>query len=113
MLIKTYYKTSTILLLQNNLKKVKFFKEIFLLVNINLEVILRISFLSFGNIDIEFARLKRLTLRFYDTIEALPIIYQIQLIDKKKFAHVMLDENADTFVIYLAMLKAKALINLL
>lgn len=42
-------------LLQDSLNRVIYFEKTFLLVNINIEVILEISFLSFGNMDIKFA----------------------------------------------------------
>lgn len=43
-------------------------------------------FLSFGNTDVKFAELKKLTLRFYDIAETLPITSKVELIDKKEFA---------------------------
>lgn len=66
--------TSTIFLLYNNLKKVRCFEEIFLLVDTNMEIILDIRFISFSDINIKFAELERLTWRSYNTIEVLPTI---------------------------------------
>lgn len=44
--------------LWNKLKKIQFFQGIFLLANINIEVFLKILFLIFSRIDIQFAKKK-------------------------------------------------------
>lgn len=43
---------------QNKLKKIKFFEEIFLLVDTSMEVILGMSFLTLSNINIKFVEKK-------------------------------------------------------
>lgn len=43
-------------LLQNSIKKVRLLKEIFLLANISMEMILELSFLSLGNAGVKFAK---------------------------------------------------------
>lgn len=48
-------------LLQNSQKKFQFFKETFLLTNININIVLKISFLAFSNTDVGFTELKKLT----------------------------------------------------
>lgn len=40
--------------IENKLERVWFFQEIFLLVDTNMEIILEIAFLTFGNINIQF-----------------------------------------------------------
>lgn len=57
--------------------------------------------------DFEEVFLEKLTWRSYITAEVLPIISMIQLIDKRKFAKVALNENLKTFVIYIIVLEAK------
>lgn len=42
-------------LLQNNQKKVQFFKKTFLLANTTMKVVLKISFFFFSYLDIDFA----------------------------------------------------------
>lgn len=43
---------------QDKLKKVQFFEKTFLLANINIEVVLKMLFLIFSNINIRFAEKK-------------------------------------------------------
>lgn len=42
-------------------------------------------FLSFGNIDVEFTKLRKLTLRSYTIVKVLPTTSQVKLIIKKEF----------------------------
>ncbi len=75
-----------------------------MLVDTSLEVVLRMSFLSLGNADVEFAELEKLTWRTYTAAEALPPIHQVELIDKEEFAKVAIDENSETFVMHMSAL---------
>lgn len=70
-----------------------------------MEVVLGIPFLSLSNADIDF-NAKDLTWRSYTTVEALPTISRIELIDKRKFTKAALDENFETFIMYVAALIA-------
>ncbi len=63
------------------------------------------SFLSLSNVNVEFAKLGKLTWRFYNTIKALPITSQIELINKKEFAKVALDKNLETFIVHVSALE--------
>ncbi len=47
--------------LEDNLRRVRFFEETFLLADASIEVNLGILFLSLSNVDIKFAELKKLT----------------------------------------------------
>ena len=69
-----------------------FFQETFLLADISMEVVLGISFLTFGNANIQFTK-KQLTWRTYTTKKALPTTRQVEIIDQKEFAKTALDEN--------------------
>ncbi len=62
-------------------------------------------FLAFSNADIQFEAEKR-TWRSYTAAEALPIARGVELIDKHKFAKAALNENSETFVVYVAALEA-------
>ena len=66
---------------KNKLKKVRFFQEIFLLANIDLEVVLGMLFLTFSKADIQFAE-QELDLRTYTTTKTLPITRKVEIIDK-------------------------------
>ncbi len=91
--------------LQNSQERVWFFKETFLLADTSMEVVLKMPFLSLSNTDIEFAKLGKLTWRSYTAAEALPTTSWVKLIDKREYAKVALDENSETFVIYVATIK--------
>ncbi len=92
--------------LQDSLRRIRFFEEIFLLANTSMEVVLGMPFLSLSNADIEFAELGKLTWRSYTAAKALPTTSQVELIDKREFAKAVLDEISETFVIHFATLEA-------
>lgn len=94
----------TILLLQNSLERVLFYKEIFLLIDTNIEVVLRMFFLFFNSTNFQF-NIKELIQRFYITIKALPITKRVEIIDKYKFVKVALNKYFNTFVIYITVIK--------
>lgn len=62
-------------------------------------------FLTLSNIDIKFVK-KKLTWRFYIANKALPIIKQVEFIEKKKFTKTALNKNFEIFVMHIAILKA-------
>lgn len=62
-------------------------------------------FFSFDNIDMKFAELEKLIEKSYNTIEVLPTTSRVEIINKRKFANVALDENFKTFIVYIAILK--------
>ena len=76
-----------------------------------MKVVLEILFLTLSNADIQFAK-KELTWRTYTTEYPLSTICQVELINKKKFAKVVLDENVEAFVVYIASLTSKITIHL-
>ena len=80
-----------------------FFQKTFLLANINVEVFLGILFLTFNNVDIQFAE-KKLTWRIYTTKKALSTTCRVELIHQKKFAKAALDENIEAFMMYVSSL---------
>ena len=63
-----------------------------------MEVVFRILFLIFSNANIQFAQ-KTLIWSSYTTSKDLPITQKVELIDKKKFTKVALDENIQAFVV--------------
>lgn len=70
-----------------------------------MEAILKMLLFFFSNSDIDFSEARKRTWRNYTTVEALPIIHQIEFIDKKKSTKVVLDENLKTFIVHIVMLE--------
>ncbi len=93
-------------LLQDSLGRVRFFEKTFLLADTNMEVVLRMPFLSLSNVDVKFAGLGNLIWRLYTTADVLPTTSRVELIDKREFAKMALDQNCKTFVVHVATLEA-------
>ena len=68
-----------------------------------MEVVLGMRFLTLNNADIQFVE-KELTWRIYTTAKALPTTKRFELINKKEFAKVALDEKSETFVVHITSL---------
>ena len=92
-------------LFQDKLKKPSFFEKTFLLADTSMDVILEILFLTINNANVNFPG-RKLRWQSYSTSNALPIAQKVELINKKKFARSALNENAGTFVVYIAALEA-------
>ena len=86
---------------EDKLGRIQFFQETFLLANISVEVVLGMLFLIFRNANVQFVE-KELTWRSYTTAKALTTTKRVELINKKEFAKVALDEKSETFVVYVA-----------
>lgn len=69
-----------------------------------MKVVLEKFFLSLSNRNVKFSELEKLTWRSYITIEVLPTIIWVLLINKKKFANTALDENSEAYIVYVAVL---------
>ena len=83
--------------------KARFFQETFLLANISMEVVLGMLFLTLSNADVQFIE-KELIRRSYTTTKALPTTKWVELINKRKFAKIALNEKSETFVVHIASL---------
>ena len=59
-------------LVEDKLRQIRFFEETFLFANTNIEIVLKMSFLSRNNADVKFEELGTFTSRSYITAE----IYQ-------------------------------------
>ena len=66
----------------DKLGKARFLQKTFLLANITVKVVLKMHFLIFGNINIQFAK-KELTWKSYTAKKALPITQKVEFINKK------------------------------
>lgn len=63
-------------------------------------------FLAFSNVDVEFIEQPRkYTWRRYTAIETLPPTYWEELIDKRKFAKVMIDKDSKSFLIHMSAIE--------
>lgn len=82
--------------LQNSLKKVQFFKKTFLLADISMEVVLRISFFFFNNGNFQL-NIRELNWSSYIIAEVLSTTTKVELINKKKFAKAILDRKFRSF----------------
>ena len=82
----------------------------FLLADTTIEIVLKMLFLALSNADVEFTELGKFTWRSYITVR---ITSWIKLIDKKEFAKTALNENSETFMVYVAVPKVEPLIHLL
>ena len=94
--------------IEDKLERPRFFQESFLLTNLNVELVLKMSFLTLSNANIQFAQ-KKLTLRFWTIAKALPTIKQVKIIDKKEFAKAELDKHVEIFVMHVIFLLTMAI----
>ncbi len=82
---KTYSMTLARFSLQDNLGRVWFFEETFLLPDISMDIVLKLFFLALSNVDFQFYT-EELTWRFYIIVEALPTTSWVKFINKIEFA---------------------------
>ena len=85
--------------------RVRFFKATFLMVNVSLDVVLGMSFLTLSGADIDFPK-KELRWKFYTIEEFLPTTKQVELIGKKEFGATALDPGHEIFVIHIAFFES-------
>ncbi len=93
------------------LKKVWFLKEAFLLANTSIKMIVRMLFLIVLDANNPFVE-KKLIWRSYKTAKVLLTTKRVELIDKKEFATMAIDENSETFIVYIAFIMENMLIHL-
>ena len=84
---------------------IRFFEEIFLVANISLEIVFEMLFLTLNGADIDFSG-RGLWWKTYTIEKAFPTIRHVQLVDKKKFAAVVLDSESETFLVHIASLSS-------
>lgn len=85
------------------MRKAWILREIFLLANTSIEIVLEMPFLFFTNADLKF-RTKKLTYKSNITAKTLLIAKSVKLIEKYKFVEAALNKNSDTFVVYVVAL---------
>ena len=74
-----------------------------MLANTTLKLIFGMLFFIFSNIDIQFKQ-RALTWKFYTIDKTLPTTKWVELVNKKEFTKVALDENCKTFGVYVTFL---------
>lgn len=76
-----------------------------------MKVILSMPLLSLNNANIKFRkRLLGLVWKFYSIAKIIFTISWVQLINKYKFANINLEENSETFVLYVIVLETSRII---
>lgn len=95
--------------IKNTLRKAQFFQKIFLVINISMDVILEMPFLTFTNTNMQFTE-RGLIWRSYCLAKVLSITKWVQIINKKKFAIANLDLDKKSIFVYVAYLDTKILI---
>ena len=95
----------------NKLGCSRLIQETFLLADISMEVVLGMFFLTFSNVDVQFAE-KELIWRTYTTKEALPTIRWVEIINWNEFAKTALDKNVEAFVVHVSSLGSRITIHL-
>ena len=111
LLLKTFKIVMPSFQIIDTLFMAQFFQETFLLANTSMKMVLRMFFFTLNNTNIQFTE-KKLTWRLYTIKKVLLTSQRIKLIDKKKFAKAVLDENVKAFVVYVALLLYKMIIHL-
>lgn len=97
---------------EDKLKKPGFFKKIFLLTDLNVELVLEMLFLMLSNANIQFIK-KKLIWKSYTTTKVLPTTKYIDLINKKEFAKTVLGKNIKAFVVLVILFNFGKLIMLI
>ena len=87
--------------------RVRFFEETFLVVNVSLEVVFGMPFLTLSGADINFSG-RKLRWKIYTIEKTLPTTRRVELVGKKEFAAAALDPESETFVIHIASLSSNA-----
>ena len=88
--------------------RVRFLEKTFLVANISLKIVLEMPFPTLSGVDIDLLD-RKLQWRTYTTKEAFPTTKFIELVDKKKFAAILLDLESENFVVHVASLGSDAL----
>ena len=88
--------------------QVRFFEKIFLMANVNLEVVFGMLFFTLSSTDIDFLD-QKLWWRIYTTQKALPTTKRVKLVEKKEFAATPFDPKHKTFIVHIASLSSISL----
>ena len=91
--------------------RVRFFEKTFLVANISLEIVFRMSFLTLSSADVDFSGWEY-RWKTYTNEKALPTTRCIELVGKKEFAATALDPKHETYVVHIVSLNSTLLASL-
>ena len=97
---------------EDKANRVRFFEEIFLVVNVSPKVVLGILFFTLSDTDVDFS-VWELWWRIYTTKEVLPTTRRVELIGKKEFAAAIFDLEHETYIVHVASLSSTPLVTFL
>ena len=89
--------------------QVRFFKETFLMANINLKVVFEMLFFTLSEANIDFSGWE-LWKRTYTSNEAFSTTRRVKLVSKKVFAAAIFDPKSETFIEHVAFFSFIALL---
>ena len=92
-------------LVTDQANKVRLFEEIFLIINISSDVVLRMLFFTLSNANVNFSK-RKLWWRSYTIEKAFLITKPVKLVGKKEFAAAALDPRHETFVVHIISLES-------
>ena len=95
--------------IEDKANRPRFFQKTFLVADTKFKVILKMPFLKISNVDMSFGK-EILIWKTYTTNKALPIIKQVQIINKQDFVIVVLDIGSKIFVMYMAIRKRERML---
>ena len=101
---KTYEMVVAVFSMTNQANKVRFFEKTFLVANVSLDVVFKMSFLILNDADVDFLK-KKLWWSTYTIEEVFLTTTRVKLVGKIEFAAATLDSGLETFVIYVASLE--------
>lgn len=90
-------------LIEDKVGKSRFFEEIFLIVDINMDIKLGMLNFTLSSIEINFLE-QKLSQKSYTTVEALSTTKRVKLVGKNKITTIVLDLDDKTFIVYIISL---------
>lgn len=103
MITKIFEMVITSLSIDDKADRPQFFWKSFLWANISMDIMFGIFFVSLSNVEIIFLE-QKLNWRLYTTIEAIPIIKWVELVEKKEFAAIALYLKDKIFILQIISL---------
>ena len=99
-MLDTYRMVDIAFLIKYEANQVRLFEETFLVANINLEIVFKMSFLTLNGVDVDFLR-RELEWRTYTTKKTFLTTRHIKPVSKKVFAVAALDPEHETYVVHI------------
>lgn len=84
---------------KKKLGHIQYFQKTFLLNDISIEIMLKMTFLVFSSVKIPFVE-KKITQQFYTLAKTFTTTKQVELINKNKFTKIALNQKSSIFMIY-------------